>query len=134
MVDSVKKSKTLISSVAIKKLKFSPEMGYIFALGMLESSIEIYDKQLNFIRKVTPHECKEMKKNLPILSFFFSEQNKCLGCIVKDIGLVFWDQYDDYGSQKTIKVGNKTNIFYSKTQGKWLTIEGNTINIWNIKE
>ena len=132
-LDDLKKSKGLNSLKPISQICYAASLNKILALGRLESSIEIFDIDFNLWNKITPKESIKMKKQFPILSFSFSEEYKCIGCIVKGIGIVFLDYYDRFESQKTIKNASGDKIHFFNTIKKWGVLDEDRLNIWNIR-
>ena len=88
--DMPKKNKKLDEKKGVSKIFYSKGNQRIIALGTLSSSIYLYDKNLRQQNEVRPKECREMEKEVGILSMSYCEKHNRIGAILTSGMLVFW--------------------------------------------
>lgn len=77
---------------------YAKEMNKILALDTLSPSIKIFDTNLNFKSELTPHPIGKNVKDMAILNFAYSQKEQRIGCIIKDIGISFWEASDGFAT------------------------------------
>ena len=87
--DMPKKNKKLDEKKGVAKMFFSATEQRIIALGTLSSSIQLYDKNLKHTNEVRPRECRQMEKEVGILSMSYRQKHHRIGAILTSGMLIF---------------------------------------------
>lgn len=90
-----KTDKTSHTCGPVSTIVYSEEMNRLLTLDTLSPCIKIFDTNLNFKRELIPSQSKNSKE-LAILSFAYSKKQRRIGCIIKDIGMSFWEASDNF--------------------------------------
>jgi WD40 repeat protein len=130
-----KKNKKLEEKKSVSRMFYNPAEEKILAVGSLSSTIHQFDLQLNAVGEVRPRECRELDKEVGILSVGYNVSNNRLGAILTSGTLVFWEGSDGFTTQKSITLRNYGDkVFFLEQAACWVTVSSNAVNFWDLKE
>jgi WD40 repeat protein len=130
-----KKNKKLEEKKSVSRMFYHPAEEKILAVGSLSSTIHQFDLELNAVGEVRPRECRELDKEVGILSVGYNVSNNRLGAILTSGTLVFWEGSDGFTTQKSITLRNYGDkVFFLEQAACWVTVSSNAVNFWDLKE
>jgi len=85
-------------------MNYISSLGKIISLDSLGDHIDVYDINCRLISKIVPSISK-VKRDIVILSMFYSKKQKRLGVLLKDLQVIFWDESDNFLFEKSFSTG-----------------------------
>lgn len=130
-----RKNKKLEEKRTVGKMFYNAEEEKILAVGSLSSTVHLFDLKLNAVGDIRPKECKELDKEVGILSIGYNVSNNRIGAILTSGTLVFWEGSDNFATQKSIAIRNYGDkVYFLEQAACWVTVSSNTIYFWDLKE